>query len=218
MVMRSEIMVPRELAPPHAAGSAAPLSPKALVLPFRDLSGYRDPAKICVQFARGLGDSLRTYLDVVPVDSSLAHLSEQEEQGQLTGEKALELAWRLGASICVLAEIEDLSVTTFRASAPGAGRHRGTSAVKAYVINTVAGRLTGEVRGHAMIDSSQTAVPQGEESLRREYMLLREIPWDSEEFHRAMIGRAVGKSLQELARKVSEVARPPRVSGGASKD
>ena len=233
LIVRSEVLLPRApeeppVEEPGAQSSLSPLPPqpepietdlvdpltlKVLALPFRDLSNHESPWEIHTQFARGLGDSLRRYefLRVVPLGASLEYLSEDESRGQFGKERAIELARMVGADICVIAEIEDLSMKRFRVTVPlGSNRsYQGTSIVNAYIIKVVDGRSMGEARVDATIDPPTSVVDPGAPNpLDDEYYSLGKAPWGSEEFHSTLVGQSVDQSLQELAQKVSELIRP----------
>ena len=209
-----------DVSPPTVALSAVvqddvdPLKQRVLLLPFRDLTDHKGPWAIQTEFARGLGDSLRTYdfLHVIPVDAVVQHLTDDELEGQCGKARAIQLARLAGADISVMAEIEELTMKRQRVTVPLGGyrSYRGISTVTVYLINEVDGRSIGEAHADAGVDSKRTGIvnPAVHVPLERQFDLMGESRWGSEQFHSTLIGQAVSQSLQDLAVQTSELIRP----------
>ena len=201
---------------PSLAGAEPvdPLKQKVIVLPFRDLSKHKGPWDIQTELARGLADSLRKYefLHVIPVDSGLEHLSEEEREGEFGKGRAIELARLVGADVCVMAEIEALTMSRQNIGVPLGGyrSYKGISVINAFLINAVDGRLMGEAHGDVAVDNRRTGIinPALHVPLDREYYTLGEAPWGSEEFHHTLTGKAVDQCLRDLATELSKLVRP----------
>ena len=205
---------------PGSEDEVDPLKQRLLLLPFRDLTDHRGPWEIHTQLARGLGDSLRKYdfLHVIPVDAVIQHLTEDELKGLFGKARAVQLARLAGADISVMAEIEMLTMKRQRVTVPLGGyrSYRGISTIKVYLINEVDGRSIGEAHGDAGVDSKRTGIvnPALHVPLERQFDLMGESTWGSDQFHTTLIGQAVSQCLQDLAQQVSEQIRPtPEFSG-----
>ena len=191
-----------------------PLKQRVLLLPFRDLTDHKGPWAIHTEFARSLGDSLRKYdfLHVIPVDAVFQYLTEDELEGQFGKARAVQLARLAGADISVMAEIEVLTMKRQRVTVPLGGyrSYRGISTVTVFLVNEVDGRSIGEARSDAAVDSKRTGIvnPAVHVPLERQFDLMGESKWGSEQFNATLIGQAVGQGLQDLAQQMSELIRP----------
>ncbi|MBN97759.1 MAG: hypothetical protein CME16_00720 [Gemmatimonadetes bacterium] len=195
--------------------STAPLSQTLLFVPFKDLSKYKGPWDIYSQIPRGLSDTLQSYdfFRTIPIDSVLARLKGREFNGRIAPEKALFWGRELNADYVVLGEIEDLSMKRFRATVPIGGyrSYQGIASVTLKLFKVIDGRSHGEVRGDGETDEKKYGVtnPAAFVKFEKEYLLLGELEWGSDEFHQTLLGQATGLCLQNLAAELANLIRPP---------
>ncbi len=205
---------PPAVAPSSAKEDVDPLKQRVLLLPFRDMTDHKGPWAIQTEFARGLGDSLRKFdfLHIIPVDAVVQHLTDDELKGLFGKARAIQLARLTGADISVMAEIEVLTMKRQRVTVPLGGyrSYQGISTVTVNLIGEVDGRSVGEAHTDAAVDSKRTGIvnPAVHVPLERQFDLMGESAWGSEQFQTTLIGQAVGQSLQDLAVQISGLIRP----------
>ena len=176
-----------------------------LLLPFRDVSGYKASWDIHGGFARALADSLRphTFLRTLPLETAWEDLTDDELQGEITGPRAVELAREQGADWAILGQIEDLTMKRFEATVPMGGyrRYEGWANANLLAYNAVDGRRAGECAGEGLIDDKRTGIvnPAYHIPFDRQYYYLDLMEWGSEEFWNTLVGLAVCQCVGDLA-------------------
>ena len=195
--------------------SSDALAQSLLFFPFKDLAKYTGPWDIHFELPRALADTLagHEFLRVISVDSTSAYLKDKELQGKIDRDKALEIGRALGADYVVLGDIEELSMKRFRATVPIGGyrSYQGISTLALRPIKVIDGQPEEAVSAGAIKDSKKYGItnPVAYVPFEKEYYLLGEIEWGSEEFHGTLVGQAVGESLQKLATELSKAINPP---------
>ena len=191
------------------------LAQKLLFLPFKDLTKFKGPWAIPIVLAYGLADTLadHDFLKVIPADTVLALLSKKELRGKVTREKGLKWGRELNADYVILGEIEEFATTRVQATVPLGGyrSYRGLVAITLKPFKVIDGRSTEEVKGYGETDEKLIGVtnPASYIKLEREYHLLGDIAWASEEFHDTLLGQATGACLHELAVNLANQISPP---------
>ncbi len=195
--------------------SSDALAQALLFVPFKDLSKYKGPWEIQVELPRSLSDTLRSnsLFRIIPIDSVLARLQGKEFKGRIAPEKALQWGRELNADYVILGEIEDLSMKRFRATVPIGGyrSYQGIANITLKPFKVIDGRPTNEVKGEGETDEKKYGVtnPAAYVKFEKEYLLLGEVKWGSEEFHQTLLGQAAGSCLQKLATGLAELISPP---------
>ncbi|NKB69594.1 MAG: hypothetical protein GKR89_21195 [Candidatus Latescibacteria bacterium] len=195
--------------------SSDALGQTLLFLPFKDESKYKGPWNIYVDMARGLGDSLKynDFFRVIPVDSVLADLQKRELQGRIDPEKALRLGQRLGADYVIFGRIDELSMKRFRATVPLGGyrSYEGIASVALQLLKVIDGQPAGEVLGNGSEPSKNYGItnPAAYLPFEKEYFLLGEMAWGSDEFYGTLLGKAIGACLANLATELAVAIQPP---------
>ena len=195
--------------------STVALAQTLLFVPFKDHSKYKGPWDIYSQLPRGLSDTLQSYefFRTIPIDSVLVRLKGREFKGRIAPEKALFWGRELNADYVILGEIEDLSMKRFRATVPIGGyrSYQGLASVTLKLFKVIDGRSHGEVRGDGETDEKKYGItnPAAFVKFEKEYLLLGEVEWGSDEFHQTLLGQATGLCLQNLAAELANLIRPP---------
>ena len=188
-------------------------------LPFKDNSKYKGDWDIYVEFPRGLADTLRSRhsFRVVPVNRVLPRLEKKERKGMIPFGKGLEIGRSLKADFVIFGEIDELSMKRFRATVPIGGyrSYQGVTEVTLRLVNAIDGQPAGELSRLSEVDSKRYGItnPAAFVPLEKEYFLLNEMEWGSEEFHKTLLGQSVGKCMSQLAAALdSLIGSPPRLS------
>jgi hypothetical protein len=198
-----------------AADSADALAQSLLFMPFRDESKYKGPWNIYAELPRGLGDTLRgnDFFRTIPIDSALARLQKKELKGHLNQDRALAIGRELGADYVILGRIDELSMKRFRATVPIGGyrSYQGLTSVALQLYKVIDGQSAGEVAREGIEDSKRYGItnPAAYVPLEKEYFLLGQIEWGSEEFHQTLLGQSVGQCLVQLAAGLDSLVKPP---------
>ena len=186
-----------------------------LFMPFRDKSNYKGGWDIYSEVPRGLVDSLSgsAYFRTIPMDSALVRLKKKELKGKLDPERALAIGRELGADYVVLGRIDEMSMKRFRATVPIGGyrSYQGLSIMVLRPYKVIDGEPMGEVVREAVEDSKRYGItnPAAYVPLEKEYFLLGQMDWGSEEFHQTLLGKSVGKCLDQLAAGLDSLIQPP---------
>ena len=215
---------PTMVKPPSyaAVDSADILSQRLLFLPFKDLSGFNGPWPIQVALSNGVADTLvdHEFLKVIPADSVLARLDKKELQGKIAPEKALKWGRELEVDFVILGEIEQFDMKRFQATVPLGGyrSYQGIVTVNLKPFKVIDGRPADEVRGYGETDEKRYGVtnPAAYIKLEKEYHLLGDVPWASDEFRETLIGQATGSCLKDLAVNLANSISPPPELGTLS--
>ena len=198
-----------------APDSTDALGQTLLFMPFKDESKYKGPWDIYVEIARGVGDSLRhnDFFRVIPVDSVLANLEKRELKGRIDPEKALQLGHRLGADYVIFGRIDELSMKRFRATVPLGGyrSYEGVATVALQLLKVIDGRPTGEVMADGSEPSKNYGItnPAAYLPFEKEYYLLGDIEWGTDEFRGTLLGKAIGACQAKLAIELAVAIQPP---------
>ena len=207
--------IPRPARPMMPADSTNALGQVLLMLPFSNSSDYDGPWPVHMGMAQILADSLQfnRFLRIVPVDSVVAFLSEEELQGKIDPDRAADLARFLGADWAVLGDIDELTMNKFQATVPLGGyrNYEGIVSANLVLVNAIDGRPTGEVSAEGMEDSRRTGItnPAAFVPLDKQFIFLHELEWNSEEFRESLIGKGLAIWAAKAAAGVGEDIRPP---------
>ncbi|MEE3258266.1 MAG: hypothetical protein VX293_03560 [Candidatus Latescibacterota bacterium] len=199
---------------PDSAGDEA-LQQLLLFMPFRDKSKYKGEWNVYSELPRGLADSLRgsTFFRTLSIDSVLVRLEKRELQGKLDPERALDIGRELGVDYVVLGQIDEMSMKRFRATVPIGGyrSYQGLTIVQLFPYKVIDGEPAGDVVREAAEDSKRYGItnPAAYVPLEKEYFLLGQMEWGSEEFHQTLLGKSVSKCLDLLAVGLDSLIQPP---------
>ncbi len=191
------------------------LKQRLLFMPFRDKSKYKGEWDIYSAIPRGLADSLRgsAFFSTVSIDSALVRLKKKELQGKLDVERALAVGRAVNADYVVLGQIDEMSMKRFRATVPIGGyrSYQGLTTVRLYPYKVIDGEPAGEVIREVAEDSKRYGItnPAAFVPLEKEYFLLGQIEWGSEEFHNTLLGKSVSRCLDHLAAGLDSLIQPP---------
>ncbi|MXY81176.1 MAG: hypothetical protein F4Y91_03685 [Gemmatimonadetes bacterium] len=191
------------------------LKQRLLFMPFRDKSKYKGEWDIYSAMPRGLADSLRgsAFFSTVSIDSALVRLKKKEFQGKLDVERALTIGREVEADYVVLGQIDEMSMKRFRATVPIGGyrSYQGLTTVRLYPYKVIDGEPAGEVIREVAEDSKRYGVtnPAAYVPLEKEYFLLGQMEWGSEEFHNTLLGKSVSRCLDHLAAGLDSLIQPP---------
>ena len=195
------------------------LTQKLLFLPFKDRTKFKGPWAIPIELAYGVADSLagHDFLKVVPADTILPLLNKKELQGKVTPEKALKWGRELTADYVILGEIERFTTSRVQATVPLGGyrSYQGIVSITLKPFKVIDGRSTDEIKGHGETVEKRIGVtnPASYIKLEREYHLLGNIAWASEEFDVTLLGLATGACLRDLAANLAnEISPPPKLT------
>lgn len=200
---------------PVVRDSADALGQKLLLLPFLDSSDFEGPWDIYRGVPRMLGDSLamNPFYQVVPMDSALVHLREQELRGEIGVSRAADIGAFLGVDWVILGDIEELAMRRFRATVPLGGyrSYEGAVIVDLVLVNAVDGRRGGEVRAEGLVDSKRTGItnPAAFIPLDKQYYFLNDLVWDSDQFRESLVGKALQAWAHEAVAGIAEHIKPP---------
>jgi len=200
---------------PAEEDSGGALAQMLLFMPFKDASKYKGSWDIFAKVPRGLSDTLEThgFFRTIPVDSALARLQKKELKGHVAFDKGLAIGHELGADYLIFGEIGDLSMKRFRATVPLGGyrSYQGLTNLTLRLFKVIDGQPAGEVIKEGVVDSKRYGItnPASFVPLEKEYFLLGQMEWGSEEFHQTLLGQSVGKCLVELAAALDSLIRPP---------
>ena len=199
---------------PDSAGDEA-LQQLLLFMPFRDKSKYKGEWDVYSELPHGLADSLRgsTFFRTLSIDSALVRLEKRELQGKLDPERALDIGRELGVDYVVLGQIDEMSMKRFRATVPIGGyrSYQGLTIVQLFPYKVIDGEPAGDVVREAAEDSKRYGItnPAAYVPLEKEYFLLGQMEWGSEEFHQTLLGKSVSKCLDLLAVGLDSLIQPP---------
>ena len=191
------------------------LKQRLLFMPFRDKSKYKGEWDIYSAMPRGLADSLRgsAFFSTVSIDSALVRLKKKELQGKLDVERALAIGREVEADYVVLGQIDEMSMKRFRATVPIGGyrSYQGLTTVRLYPYKVIDGESAGEVIREIAEDSKRYGItnPAAYVPLEKEYFLLGQMEWGSEEFHNTLLGKSVSRCLDHLAAGLDSLIQPP---------
>ena len=200
-----------------AKESAIPegLKQRLLFMPFRDKSKYKGEWDIYSAMPRGLADSLHSsaFFSTLSIDSALVRLKKKELQGKLDVERALAIGREVEADYVVLGQIDEMSMKRFRATVPIGGyrSYQGLTTVRLYPYKVIDGEAAGEVMREVAEDSKRYGItnPAAFVPLEKEYFLLGQMEWGSEEFHNTLLGKSVSRCLDHLAAGLDSLIQPP---------
>ena len=211
---KEEEEAPKELVAKDSTISEG-LKQRLLFMPFRDKSKYKGEWNIYSAMPRGLADSLRgsAFFSTVAIDSALVRLKKKELQGKLDVERALAIGREVEADYVVLGQIDEMSMKRFRATVPIGGyrSYQGLTTVRLYPYKVIDGEAAGEVIREVVEDSKRYGVanPAATVPLEKEYFLLGQMEWGSEEFHNTLLGKSVSRCLDHLAAGLDSLIQPP---------
>lgn len=209
------LVLKKRAQPLPASDSLSALAQVVLMLPFEDLSKFAGPWPIHTGFPAALADSLQgnRFLRITPVDSVLAFLTKDELRGDIDPARAADLARFLNADWAILGSIDDLTMRKFQATVPLGGhrQYQGVVAANLVLVNAVDGRPSEEVSAEGVVDSKQTGItnPAAYVPFERQYRLMHEFVWGSEEFAESLVGKALAVWAAKAAAGVSEDIKPP---------
>lgn len=200
-----------------APGDTNALSQVVLVLPLEDGTSYlkRSSWPVHAGVARALGDSLgaNPFYRILPVDSAAAYLTGEELQGKIEAERALAIGRFLAADWVLIGRLDNLTMNRFQATAPIGGHrsYKGVAAVHLLLYNAVDGRRGPDVVVEEEVDSKRTGIanPASHIHLDKQYYLIDQMRWGTEEFHTSLVGQALGAVAAEVAVQIAEVIKPP---------
>lgn len=186
-----------------------------LFMPFRDESNYKGEWDIYTEMPRGLTDSLRgsAFFRTIPIDSALVSLKKKELKGKLKPERALAIGRQLGADYVVLGQIDEMSMKRFRATVPIGGyrQYQGLTIVQLFPYKVIDGEPMGAVAREVTEGSKRYGItnPAAYVPLEKEYFLLGQMEWGTDEFHGTLLGKSVSKCLDILAVGLDSLIQPP---------
>ncbi len=186
-----------------------------LFVPFRDKSNYKGAWDIYSEVPRGLADSLRgsPFFRTVSIDSALVRLEKKELKGKIDSKRALAIGRELGADYVVMGQIDEMSMKRFRATVPIGGyrSYQGLTIISLLPYKVIDGEPTGEVVREVAEDSKRYGItnPAAYIPLEKEYLLLGQMVWGSDEFQKTLVGKSVGKCLDVLAVGLDSLIQPP---------
>jgi len=186
-----------------------------LFVPFRDKSNYKGEWNIYSEVPRGLADSLRgsPFFRTISIDSALVRLKKKELKGKIDPKRAMAIGRELGADYVVMGQIDEMSMKRFRATVPIGGyrSYQGLTIVQLFPYKIIDGELIGEVEREVVEDSKRYGItnPAAYVPLEKEYFLLGQMEWGSDEFHQTLLGKSVGKCLDVLAVGLDSLIQPP---------
>ena len=138
---------------------------------------------------------------------------KRELQGKLDPERALDIGRELGVDYVVLGQIDEMSMKRFRATVPIGGyrSYQGLTIVQLFPYKVIDGEPAGDVVREAAEDSKRYGItnPAAYVPLEKEYFLLGQMEWGSEEFHQTLLGKSVSKCLDLLAVGLDSLIQPP---------
>ncbi len=191
------------------------LKQRLLFMPFRDKSKYKGEWDVYSAMPRGLADSLSgsAFFSTMSIDSALVRLKKKELQGKLDVERALAIGREVDADYVVLGQIDEMSMKRFRATVPIGGyrSYQGLTTVQLYPYKVIDGEAAGEVIREIAEDSKRYGItnPAAYVPLEKEYFLLGQMEWGSEEFHQTLLGKSVSRCLDHLAAGLDSLIQPP---------
>ena len=194
------------------------LKQQLLFMPFRDKSKYKGEWDIYSAMPRGLADSLSgsAFFSTVSIDSALVRLKKKELQGKVDVARALAIGREVDADYVVLGQIDEMSMKRFRATVPIGGyrSYQGLTTVRLYPYKVIDGEAAGEVMREVAEDSKRYGItnPAAYVPLEKEYFLLGQMEWGSEEFHNTLLGKSVSRCLDHLAAGLDSLIQPPAAS------
>ena len=200
---------------PMSTDSTNVLGQVLLMLPFSNSSDYRGPWPVYTGLPQILADSLHSnrFLRIVPVDSVRAFLTEDEAEGAIDPDRAAELARFMNADWAVIGDIDIMTMKRFQATVPLGGYRSFEGAVSANLIlvNAIDGRPTHEVSAEGHEDSRRSGItnPAAYIPLDKQYALIDDIVWNSQEFHESLLGKAVALWAAQAASGVGDDIKPP---------
>ena len=140
-------------------------------------------------------------------------LKKKDLQGKVDVERALAIGREVDADYVVLGQIDEMSMKRFRATVPIGGyrSYQGLTTVRLYPYKVIDGEAAGEVVREVVEDSKRYGItnPAAYVPLEKEYFLLGQMEWGSEEFHNTLLGKSVGRCLDHLAAGLDSLIQPP---------
>jgi hypothetical protein len=202
-------------------GDSAALSQVILLLPMKDKTSYLKRSSWPVQMGipKILGDSIGTnpFYRILPIDSAVVYLAPEERLGDISAERALAIGRFLAADWVMFGQIEGLTMNRFQATAPIGGHrsYKGLASVHLLLYNVVDGRREADVVVDQEVDNKRTGIanPASHIHLDRQYFLLDQVHWESEEFKTSLVGQALAACATEVAEQVAGIIRPPSTLG-----
>ena len=197
------------------ADSVDVLGQTLLFMPFKDNSKYKGPWNIYASLPRSLEDTLgnNDFFHTIPIDSALVRLKKKELKGHIPFDKGLEIGRELGSDFVIFGEIDELSMKRFRATVPVGGyrSYQGVTGVTLRLVKVIDRQPAGEMSKEAEVDSKRYGItnPAAFVPLEKEYFLLSQMEFGSEEFRQTLLGMSVGKCMTELAAGLDSLIKPP---------
>ena len=191
------------------------LAQTLLFMPFKDASKYKGPWDIHAELPQGLADTLKhsSFLRTLPVDSARVRLEKKELQGKVALDRGLEIASELGADYVIFGDIEELSMKRFRATVPVGGyrSYEGLTSVTLRLVKVIDQQPAGQLTRDGLEETKKYGItnPAAFVPFEKEYFLLGQVEWGSEEFHQTLLGKSVGKCLNGLAAALDSLISPP---------
>ena len=140
-------------------------------------------------------------------------LKKKDLQGKVDVERALAIGREVDADYVVLGQIDEMSMKRFRATVPIGGyrSYQGLTTVRLYPYKVIDGEAAGEVVREVIEDSKRYGItnPAAYVPLEKEYFLLGQMEWGSEEFHQTLLGKSVSRCLDHLAAGLDSLIQPP---------
>ena len=210
-----ERAAPAAKMPRVKADSVDVLGQTLLFMPFKDNSKYKGPWDIHVAFPRSLEDTLRDndFFSTIPIDSALVRLEKKELKGRIPFDKGLAIGRELGSDFVIFGEIDELSMKRFRATVPVGGyrSYQGVTSMTLRLVKVIDRQPAGELSKGAEVDSKRYGItnPAAFVPLEKEYFLLSQMEFGSEEFNQTLLGRSVGKCVAKMATGLDSLIKPP---------
>ena len=138
---------------------------------------------------------------------------KKDLQGKIDVERALAIGREVDADYIVLGQIDEMSMKRFRATVPIGGyrSYQGLTTVRLYPYKVIDGESAGDVVREVAEDSKRYGItnPAAYVPLEKEYFLLGQMEWGSEEFHNTLLGKSVSRCLDHLAAGLDSLIQPP---------
>jgi len=195
--------------------SGGALSQSLLLLPFRNASEYKGPWNVSVRVPEALAAALDSneFLRPLLLDSVRAGLNRREWKGKITLDRGLALAEEAGADYVVFGQIDGLSMQRFRATVPQGGyrSYEGYTHITLRPLKVISQEPLGDVSREASEKTKQYGItnPAAYIPYEKEYFVLGQMQWGSEEFHKTLVGESVDQCVARLAAALDSLIRPP---------
>ncbi len=191
------------------------LAQSVLFMPFENVSRYSGPWNLPVGVPSMLQRSVaqERHLRSIPVDSALVRLSGRELKGQVTLERALEVAQELDADYVVFGQVEELQMRRFRATVPAGGyrSYEGGTQITLRPVKVIDREPVEPITRQGIQETKQYGItdPAAYAPYEREYFMLSAIEWDSREFHQTLVGQSMHHCMDQLSAALDSIIRPP---------